>query len=189
MNDKKTDPLPASPVSHRIRVATIPKAGVPVTIVADDAVRAALAEAHDLPAVDAFEATLLAETWQHDGVRLTGRVQARITQQCVVTLEPVEAVIDEPVDLVMVPEVPDDRFHATIGHEVVVDVDAPDEPDTFSGDSIDAGAIAEEFFALAIDPYPRKDGAQIEPATDAATDDKPPSPFADLARLKPGGNA
>ena len=29
----------------------------------------------------------------------------------------------------------------------------------FSGDTIDVGALAEEFFGLAIDPYPRKPGA------------------------------
>lgn len=189
MIDRQAAPSPAGPISRRIRVSTIPRAGLRLEIVADDGQRAALAKAHGLLAVDAFEATLLAETWQHDGVRLTGRVKARITQQCVVTLEPVEADIDEPVDLVLVPEIADDRIRATIGHEIVIDVDDPDDPDTFSGDGIDAGAIAEEFFALAIDPYPRGDGAEIEPSTDAAADDGNPSPFAELARLKRGGNA
>ena len=48
--------------------------------------------------------------------------------------------------------------------EVLLDADGPDRPETFAGDSIDAGALAEEFFALAIDPYPRKPGAALPPA-------------------------
>lgn len=36
-----------------------------------------------------------------------------------------------------------------------------DAPETFSGDFIDVGALAEEFFGLAIDPYPRKPGAEL----------------------------
>ncbi len=47
-------------------------------------------------------------------------------------------------------------FHS--GGEIVLDAEGPDSPETFSGDTIDVGALAEEFFELAIDPYPRKSG-------------------------------
>ena len=46
--------------------------------------------------------------------------------------------------------------------EVHLDAEGPDSPETFSGDSIDVGALAEEFFGLAIDPYPRKEGVAID---------------------------
>ncbi|RWC12571.1 MAG: DUF177 domain-containing protein, partial [Mesorhizobium sp.] len=45
----------------------------------------------------------------------------------------------------------------------------PDSPETFSGNSIDVGALAEQFFGLAIDPYPRKQGVSMEAADDAGT--------------------
>ena len=41
-----------------------------------------------------------------EGLRLAGRVQASVVQDCVVTLEPIESVIDETVDLVFLPEAP-----------------------------------------------------------------------------------
>jgi hypothetical protein len=48
---------------------------------------------------------------------------------------------------------------------MVLDAEGPDAPETFSGDSIDVGALAEEFFALAVDPYPRKAGVSLESAS------------------------
>ena len=50
---------------------------------------------------------------------------------------------------------------STSGGEIVLDADGPDGPETFAGDTIDVGALAEEFFALAIDPYPRKPGVDL----------------------------
>ena len=44
------------------------------------------------------------------------------------------------------------------GGEIILDAEGPDSPETFSGDTIDVGALAEQFFGLAIDPYPRKAG-------------------------------
>jgi len=50
------------------------------------------------------------------------------------------------------------------GGEILIDAEGPDSPETFSGDTIDVGALAEQFFGLAIDPYPRKAGASLEAA-------------------------
>jgi hypothetical protein len=79
-----------------------------------------------------------------------------------VTLEPVQATIDEEVEGVFLPEdskLAREGFHT--GGEILLDVEGPDSPETFSGDVIDVGAFAEEFFGLGIDPYPRKSGATI----------------------------
>ena len=46
---------------------------------------------------------------------------------------------------------------------LIIDAEGPDLPETFSGDRLDAGAIAEEFFELAIDPYPRKPEMRMPP--------------------------
>ena len=54
-------------------------------------------------------------------------------------------------------------------------------PKLFSGDTIDVGALAEEYFGLAIDPYPRAPGASAAVADNA---DRPGSAFAKLAELK-----
>ena len=106
--------------------------------------------------------------WKRRGVKVEGRVEADVTQECVVTLEPVKDRISEAVEGLFLPEDSKlGRFGFEGGGEVLLDADGPDRPETFAGDSIDAGALAEEFFALAIDPYPRKPGAVLPAADDA----------------------
>jgi uncharacterized metal-binding protein YceD (DUF177 family) len=72
---------------------------------------------------------------------------------------------------------------------MLIDAEGPDMPETFEGDQIDIGAVAEEFFELAIDPYPRKIDAEyieiIEEDDEEVEDEvKPDSPFAGLAKLR-----
>jgi uncharacterized metal-binding protein YceD (DUF177 family) len=113
-------------------------------------------------------------------------VRAHIVQTCVVTLEPVEAAIREPVEAIFVPEGsrlarPADNE----GGEMILDPSGPDIPDTFAGDTIDAGAVVSEHVALAIEPYPRKEGAAFgERIESSAADDKRPNPFAALKDWK-----
>ncbi|RWF50039.1 MAG: DUF177 domain-containing protein [Mesorhizobium sp.] len=159
-----------SPVSFFANVARLPQKGLPVVIEADPAQRAALAEAHGLLSVEAYRAELLVASWKRNGVKLSGRVEADITQACIVTLDPVQAHIDEPVEALLLP---DDsklgRQGFDGGGEILLDADGPDSPETFSGDTIDVGALAEQFFGLAIDPYPRKPGASLDAGDDTGS--------------------
>lgn len=152
-----------TPVSFFANVARLPQKGLPVVIEADATQRAALAEAHGLLSVETYRAELLVASWKRNGVKVSGRVEADITQACIVTLEPVEAHIDEPVEALLLPE--DSKLGRQGfegGGEILLDADGPDSPETFSGDIIDVGALAEQFFGLAIDPYPRKPGASLD---------------------------
>lgn len=154
---------PQSPVSFRANVTRLPQKGLPVTIVADAAQRAALAQEHGLLSVESYRAELLVASWKRNGVKVTGRVEADITQACIVTLDPVEAHIDEAVEALLLPE--DSKLGRQGfdgGGEILLDADGPDGPETFSGDTIDVGALAEQFFGLAIDPYPRKQGVSLD---------------------------
>ncbi|ODT16674.1 MAG: metal-binding protein [Mesorhizobium sp. SCN 65-12] len=154
---------PQSPVSFPVQVARLPQKGLAVTIEADPAQRAALAAEHGLSSVAAWRAELEVKPWKRNGVKVAGRVRAEIVQACVVTLEPLEAHIDEAVEGLFLPQ---DSKLGRVGFdragEIVLDADGPDGPETFSGDSIDVGALAEQFFALAVDPYPRKPGAALD---------------------------
>jgi hypothetical protein len=152
----------ASPISFPVHVARLPKTGMAVTIDADEAQRAALARLHGLQGVERLVATLDVTAWKRGGVRVTGRVEADIVQRCVVTLEPVPARVDEAVAATFLPEgsrlaVP---TYSAEG-EILLDAEGEDGPETFSGDTVDVGQLAEEFFALGIDPYPRKAGVAL----------------------------
>lgn len=152
-----------SPVSLVVHVGRLPQKGLPVTIRADLAQRGALAGEHGLLSVEEYRAELLVTSWKRNGVKVAGRVEADITQACVVTLDPVTAHIDEEVEGLFLPE--DSRLGRQGfdgGGEILIDADGPDGPETFSGDTIDVGALAEQFFGLAIDPYPRKSGVSLE---------------------------
>ena len=122
---------------------------------------------HELLSVESYRAELLVAPWKRNGVKVSGRVEADITQACIVTLDPVEAHIDEAVEALFLPEQSKlGRQGFDGGGEILLDAEGPDSPETFSGDTIDVGALAEQFFGLAIDPYPRKQGVSLEAAGD-----------------------
>lgn len=174
-----------SPVSFPVHVARLPKKGMPVVIEADEKQRETLADAHGLNSVAFFRAELLVKEWKGDGVKVTGTVEAQIEQACVVTLEPLQATVLEEVDAVFVPE--DSRLAVgawAVEGEIHLSAEGPDAPETFVGDEIDVGALAEEFFGLGIDPYPRKTGAVVEEAAEQGGTEQE-SPFAKLRALRP----
>lgn len=157
-----------SPVSFKANVARLPNKGLMVVVEADPAQRVALAEEHDLLSVERYRAELLVAPWKRNGVKISGNVVADITQACIVTLEPVAAHIDEPVDALLLPEQSKlGRQGFDGGGEILLDAEGPDSPETFSGDTIDVGALAEQFFGLAIDPYPRKQGVALDAVGDS----------------------
>ena len=177
----------ASPISFKASVTRLPQSGMPVLVDADARQREALAAAHGLLSVERFHAELLVAPWKRNGVRVSGRVEADITQQCVVTLDPLRAKVEEAVEGLFLPE--DSKlgrrgFEA--GGEIHIDAEGPDSPETFSGDTIDVGALAEQFFSLGIDPYPRKPGATLAPADDGDASSQREGPLQEkLRQLKP----
>jgi uncharacterized metal-binding protein YceD (DUF177 family) len=163
----------ASVLSHPVSVAE-PPAGE-ITVTANEAARVALAKTYEVLSVDALSGTATVTPAARGALLVEGRVTGDVVQACVVSLVPVTQHIDETFSVRFAPEA-----EVGPGKEVVVDVEAPDPPEPITGPSIDVGALIEEYFALAIDPYPRAPGAALpadlaEPAED--------SPFAVLKGL------
>jgi uncharacterized metal-binding protein YceD (DUF177 family) len=171
---------PAPPWSAPTSVADLPETGRRIDLVADAAAREAVAKVAGVRAVERLAASFDLGRHGRDGVRVIGQVSARVMQTCVVTLEPVEADIDEAIDLTFEPP-------AAIAESAVVEEVSltDDPPEVLEGDVIDLGAVATEFLLLGIDPYPRKPGVSFDappPVEDAAA-----HPFAALAALKKNG--
>ena len=167
-----------NPWSVAVAVADVPETGLHIEIEAPAAARAELvtvAGLRDLPRLSAvFD---LAR--RGAGVRVTGQVNARVGQTCVVTLEPMENDVEEPVDLVFAPapaEVANTR--AETANKKASDEEPP-EP--LVGGQLDLGAVAIEFLLLGIDPYPRKADAEFTPLK---SDGSGTRPFAALEALK-----
>jgi hypothetical protein len=116
-------------------------------------------------------------------VRVSGKVGAEIVQTCVVTLEPIDSKVDEEIEAVFLPE--DSKLGREgfgVGGEIILDAEGPDSPEIFSGDVIDVGSLAEEFFALGIDPYPRKTGVDEEKPAKELAGEEETSAFGDKLR-------
>ena len=178
-----------SPVSFRASVLRLPKKGMPLEIDAGPEQRAALAREHGLLDVKRFHADLVVSPWKRDGVSVSGRVEGDIVQECVVTLEPIDAHIEEDISAVFIPEGSNlGRFDHLSTGEMILDPEGPDMPESFAGTSIDVGALAEEFFALGIEPYPHKEGIEPFAGTDVEEESRPLGTLAEkLAALKRKG--
>lgn len=174
--------------SYKVNVAHLSAKPLLVTLEADDRERQGLAQRWGVSSVEAVAAKLEVSRWKRDGVRVKGRVEARITQSCVVTLEPVASQIIETIEALFVPEGSRlARVETSDIGEMIVDAEGPDAPETFHGDMIDLAEICEEFIVLSIDPYPRLEGAELPPVLNGAADDEErESPFAGLSALKTG---
>jgi len=173
------DPWRAAPVL----VAQIPEAGLHREIEADPAARTAIAEIAGLREVVSARATFDL-TLQADGtVHVAGRVRARVGQDCVVTLDPVENEIDEPVDLIFAPPEQIPELADLVEDDPDDAADAPDPPEPIVNGQIELGRIATDALFLGIDPYPRKAGAAFE--VEIAAKDPEDHPFAALKALKP----
>lgn len=176
-------------LSYPVSVNRLAQKGLTVKIEADERERRALRDFHALEDVKSFVAELQVLPWKKEGVRVKGTVSADIVQQCIVTLEPVEARIETQVDSLFVPENSRlARLPTDDAGELIIDAEGPDVPEPFSGDSLDIGAIAEEFFELEIDPYPRKPGVEEAPAVTLtvgdAEEERAPNAFAGLKDWK-----
>jgi uncharacterized metal-binding protein YceD (DUF177 family) len=174
-----------SPIlSHPVDATRIPPAGLTKVVAATEVQRHDLAAEYGLVEVKSLTGEMLLSGGEGDSFLVEGRVRAEVVQTCVVSLEPVAQHIDETIAVRFVPA---GSTKAPLvdkpAAEVAIDPDAQDPPEVLDGTTVDLGAIVEEHFALAIDPYPRAPGAALPPeAVDepAAGED---SPFAVLAGL------
>jgi uncharacterized metal-binding protein YceD (DUF177 family) len=165
-----------NPWSVPVAVDNIPETGLHIEAKAPAEVRAQLiklANLRDLPHLSAvFDLTR-----RGGGVHVAGQVKARVGQTCVVTLEPLENDLDEPINVLFAPRLEvaakDDGADRRAGDE--------EPPEPLIEGKVDLGAVATEFLLLGIDPYPRKAGAEfaaVKTADDSAR------PFAALEALK-----
>jgi len=163
-----------------VPVAQIPDSGLHREIVADDATRAAMADAAGVRDMPSAKASFDLSPRSGGRVQVRGRVQARVTQTCVVTLEPLESEIDEEVDLIFAPVEQIPELAEPADSDEAYEMAEPPEP--IESGAIDLGRLATDMIYLAIDPYPRKAGAVFEHEATAA--DPEDHPFAALKALK-----
>ena len=116
-------------------------------------------------------------------VQLTGQLKAHVIQTCVVSLEPVQAAVDVPVEVEFWP--------APLIEELEKKAEDPgqsgllDWPEAITDGTIDLGPIIYETLATSLDPYPKRPGASFQWSQgDSEAEARESGPFAALAKLK-----
>ena len=156
------------PELHRpLRLGAVGPDGLYQRIEALEEERAALARRFGLLDLPALSAELTLTPGPGGTLRARGTLRAEVVQECVVTLEPVPARIEEALDWRILPpgEEPSDELD-----------DGPEDIESEPDGSVDLGEALAQGLSLSLDPYPRAPGAEVpETARDEAA-----SPFAAL---------
>lgn len=168
---------------HRyIDVESIPPKGKTIKIEADDAERAELATRFELVSVEVFFAEILVRPLPKGKFFiLEGKYEAKIVQNCVISLQPFESSVKGSISrrFGSAPPIEEDV-------EVLIELDEEDPPEPLDEGRIDvAEAIAEEF-GVNLEPFPRSPGSDFEGYQVGNENEKveKAGPFAALAALK-----
>lgn len=166
---------------HRLSLDSI-RDGERIDLVADESERKAVAERLRLESLDRFEAHV---TLERDGerIRACGRVRAALKQSCVATGEPVAEHVDEPFEIIFLPE----PQPGSVDEEIEL---AEEDCDVvfYEAGAIDLATAVADTLALAMNPYPRTPSADAALKKAGVLTEEQASPFAALAKLKRGGD-
>lgn len=159
--------------------ASVPDHGLDAHRTATQAQRETIAAALDLESLDRLEAAYHIAHLAGGRFRVSGEILARVTQACVVTLDPVITDIRTPFEVEFWPagDVPE----LGEGEHEALDEDPP-EP--IEHHRIAVGRIVYETLGAAIDPYPRLPDAELERHEAGNETPEKAHPFAALAKLK-----
>lgn len=178
MNASNANPLE---FSRPFAIEDIAPGGSDVLLKATPDERRKLAERFGLLSLETLTARLtITRGASGIPVRVHGRLDAVLVQECVVSLEPVRSKINELLEVAFAP----------VGDEPMgdlLDPDQPDPPEPLDGDSVELGEIVAQYLSLAIDPYPKRAGAappDWQQASPHGGDESADNPFSILADLR-----
>lgn len=166
-----------------VAISTIPRNGYQATLTLNDDEKAAICQFYNLLDVLRFEAEMTLTKRTTTKFVVEGRLKAKVHQPCVVSHAAVETVIDEEINLVLLPEDEFDRFIERKDEDGSLIISLEDDiPDTYQGDKIELGVLVLEHLALGLNPYPQAEGAALAEGADDG--ELRQNPFASLASLK-----
>ncbi len=141
-----------------------------------------LAKILKVNSVEAFAAKLHVFK-QKPGIGVSGHLQAKIIQPCIITLAPVSQKIDLQLQTSFVPKAKKRPEPASQESEIYVDLQASSIVDEYEGNELDLEPFILESLGLEIDLYPRAKGAVMSDKL-AGDDPSDLSPFSALKGLK-----
>ena len=153
--DMPVDPAPVPEFSRPVPLTRITSAALFVDIAARPAECAAVAKRLELPGLQALDAHWELNRRPGGAIEAEAVLRARLTRECVVTLEPFEGEVEERFSVRFIPE-----SASGGGDDDLLDPQTIDEL-PYRDDRIDLGEATVEQLALGLDPFPRKPGAAL----------------------------
>ena len=170
-------------LARTLRVDEI-RDGASGEIAATKAEMDAIARMLDLVALEGLTCVYHLDHGGGGRLHLTGRLHANVTQTCVVSLDPVEANLDVPVEVEFWPVSLIDELKRST--EEPGNLGLLDWPEAVVDGKIDLGPVIYETLATALEPYPKREGVSFDwsqgPSEEAGSAKS--GPFAALAALK-----
>ncbi len=150
-----------------------------LTATADELV--ALQKRFDVETLEAVSAKLTVSPEAGGTVKVEGRVRASLSQLCVVSLEPIDELVDEEISVTYLPPGTEEPSGAEAG-----ELGSEADFEEFDGVVIELGELTAQQIAAAMNPYPRKEGVEFGnqgQLGDNAAEERE-NPFAVLQKLK-----
>jgi len=163
--------------------ADIPARGIDTTRTATAAEREALAAKLEILGLERLVVRYRITPLANGRFRLSGTVDARVVQACVVTLDPVETTLEEAMDVEFHPsEAP--AGSAAPSDEEMSALEA-EEHEPIEHGRLEVGRIVTETVGASLPAYPRAPDAALEQHEAGPGDTGSTGPFASLANWKP----
>jgi uncharacterized metal-binding protein YceD (DUF177 family) len=176
------EPHDISEFPRPVDLARVGDSGTRLAIEANAAERAALAKRLGILAIDSLRAEIeLQRIRGGSAVKLAGTLTADVTQACVVTLEPVKQHVEETFDILYSDDVTDEQSAIGAASDIAW-------PEPLPEGALDVGEAVAEQLSLALDPYPRAPGVEIEPRWTGETESAKPFAALDKLRKPPGSS-
>jgi uncharacterized metal-binding protein YceD (DUF177 family) len=169
--------MTAPEFSRLVRADTLGEAPRRLSVEAGEEERAGLARRFALVGIARLGAEV-ALTRKGDEIGLSGTLAAAVTQTCVATGEPVEALVQAPFEILFKPQPEADGGEEVELSESELDVVF------YGGGAIDIGEAVAESLALNLDPYPRALGAEQALKAAGVKSEEQAGPFGALAELR-----
>lgn len=141
-------------------VENLPKTGFELNLKATDEECKQLATQINVEQVASFTAKLLISQWRRGGVHIEGTFTSTLTQQCVISLDSFDTILDEKIDQkffasTKIPEYGEKKEVEMIDNDM-------DPPEALVDGALNIFDYLAETMLLQLDPYPKKPDSQLE---------------------------
>ncbi len=159
--------------SRILSVARLSPNGMEELLEAKPAERTDLAKRFNILDLPSLKADLTVTPGDQETITVSGTIEAKAVQSCVITLEPIETTLKIDVDVIFLPS-ESSRPHPSDALE--------DEFEYYTGGKIDLGELVSQQLGVNLDPYPRKNDACLT-QTEFGAKIVPLRPLAQLSKV------